>query len=283
MHGFLKIVLDMGKLASHHFVEQRDLAAVRELLDVLDGLGIAHHIAHGNARHAQLVGDAADHEQVLVLLRKVHEAFPAQGKADVRLVHHNPIAGIQVALQRLLGEHARAGEAGVRQHRRIEAAAVVERRLRLYRRKRVRVHELQRVVAHVGNRQEVAGGGRRGNTHVAGTVRLRNGTDKRGNAGSRHEAFVGDLEIAAHHPAKMVPLAIGKERQVAFRDCLCDGALDALGRAKRVGNAREVDPVDLGPDVIGQRGFARGGNRRLVHGVRYDFKGLHFGALRSFQ
>ena len=83
-------------------MEHADRGAVSELADELDGVGVPDRIAERNAWHAKLFGKVADDDEVLLLVSTRDERIAAHGERDAALVHDDPIAMIDITIERTL-------------------------------------------------------------------------------------------------------------------------------------------------------------------------------------
>ena len=83
-------------------MEHADRGAIGELANELDGIGVPDRITERNAWHAKLFGKVADDDEVLLLVSTRDERIAAHSERDAALVHDDPIAMIDITIERTL-------------------------------------------------------------------------------------------------------------------------------------------------------------------------------------
>ena len=132
----------------------------------------------------------------------------------------------------------------------LEPHAILHGNLRLDRRERVRVHELDRIVANVSNSKIIFSRCRRRYTHIARTICLCDISNECRRARAHQEALGRDLVVARQIVAQMHACFIRPERHRAFCDRGSDGIFDAFWSTEWISGTGEIMPVDLSTDVI---------------------------------
>ena len=83
-------------------MEHADRGAVSELADELDSVGVPDRIAERNTWHAKLFGKITDDDEVLLLVSTRDERIATHSERDAALVHDDPVAMIDIAIERAL-------------------------------------------------------------------------------------------------------------------------------------------------------------------------------------